>query len=189
MSSRLEVSWNQDQIAWLLRNGMAKVALRVGRAAGRDALRKLRTGVRREIRLKKNLKVSRINKGLIPRLPRAARTLEDLQWSLVASGAPMPLAEYGARQLKSGVKFTVNKGSPKLIKSAFMARVGVGQHLGVFVRKGKQRLPIRELFSTRIKDVLFDTDVQPHVFDDARVEFRTTWARLLPHEIEKARKG
>lgn len=186
-TSRFAVTWNQEQIAWLLKNGLEKVALKVARGAGRDALRKMRTTIQRAVREKKTLKIGRINKGLRSDPPKGVRDLGDLAWSLHASGKGVALSEFKKRQNRKGVRVEVNRGSPKLIQGAFLQTVGQG-HLGVFVRKGAERYPIRELFSSRIKHVVEDTEVAPEAFRTAQSEFVKTWERLLPLELAKAAK-
>lgn len=61
---------------------------------------------------------------------------------------------FGARQLKKGLKFTVRKGKPQLIKSGFIAEMKSG-HKGGYIRKGKERFPIKELYGLNVGDVFF----------------------------------
>lgn len=69
----------------------------------------------------------------------------------------IPLIQFGARQTQKGVSYQISKSTGrKSIKSAFiqtMPITGAAQeygHRGVFMRKGKARFPIRELFGPSI---------------------------------------
>lgn len=69
------------------------------------------------------------------------------KFRLTVTHKALSLMKYGsARQNKSGVNVTVSKGKRQSIKSAFVATVGKGMHVGVFKRVGKPRLPIKELY-------------------------------------------
>lgn len=95
----------------------------------------------------------------------------SLNARVVASGRPIPLIQYKARQTAKGVTVDVQKGR-KLIAGAFIATMR-GGHRGVFVREagGKHRkvnktrggwhqLPIRELFGPSVPDGLANKAVQ-----------------------------
>lgn len=115
-----------------------------------------------------NLKAAVIKKGL--KVGRASPG--NLRSSVVASGRPIPLIQYGARQTAKGVTVSVLNGR-KLIKGAFIATMPSG-HTGVFVhgangkhkkvtRGGKSswhQLPIRELFGPAVPDGLSNKAVQ-----------------------------
>lgn len=115
-----------------------------------------------------NLKAAAIKKGLKVRRASAG----NLRSSVVASGRPIPLIQYGARQTAKGVTVNVLNGR-KLIKGAFIATMRSG-HTGVFVREpnGKHKkvmsggkaswhqLPIRELFGPAVPDGLASKAVQ-----------------------------
>lgn len=59
-------------------------------------------------------------------------------------GRRIPIRDLSARQTKKGVTFRGPGGRRKLIPGAFVATMRSG-HTGVFARKGRARLPIREL--------------------------------------------
>lgn len=95
-----------------------------------------------------------------------------LRAEIVARGRPIPLYQYGARQVGSGVSVSVKSGR-KVIQGAFIAKMPSG-HVGVFVREpnAKHRkvttgakpswhaLPIRELFGPSIPDAVGNQAVQ-----------------------------
>ena len=109
--------------------------------------------------IKGALRVRRANQG-------------NLRASVIASGRPIPLIKYGARQTAKGVTVNVKSGR-KLIPGAFIATMPSG-HRGVFVREpgGKHKkvskagkvawhqLPIRELYGPSIPDGLANKAVQ-----------------------------
>ena len=152
--------------------------------AGGDAIRAYRVDANRYARSRKKLKVARVNKALTLRFPRGAREIDELVWNLDVRALPVPLADYPSRQNRKGVRVQVNVGSTKLIKSAFIATMRSG-HRGVFVREGLGRLPIRELFSTRVDQVLQDNGAIPGLEDRAQRVFASSYARLLPLELAK----
>lgn len=78
------------------------------------------------------------------RIERATR--RDLRARVRVSGRPIPLIDFSARQTGKGVSVKV-KNARKVVSHAFIATMPRTGHTGVFVRKGKGRLPIRQLFS------------------------------------------
>lgn len=72
-------------------------------------------------------------------------TTTDLQGRLVLKKSfRPPLRDFGAKQNKSGVSYRISKTSGrKTIKSAFQVQKWGGR---VFIREGKERLPIRQLY-------------------------------------------
>jgi hypothetical protein len=79
-------------------------------------------------------------------------TLKNLSVRLVASTKRRPLFDFQARQTGRGVTFRGVGGTRTLVASAFVATMKTG-HQGVFLRKGKPRLPIRELFGVSVGHV------------------------------------
>jgi hypothetical protein len=114
-----------------------------------------------------NLKVSDIKRSLT--INRASSG--NLNAKVIASGRPIPLIKYGARQVSSGVSVDVLNGR-KVIANAFIATMPSG-HKGVFVRIGKTHkkvtkrgravwsgLPIKELFGPSVPNGLANEAVQ-----------------------------
>ena len=115
-----------------------------------------------------NLKIAAIKKTIKKRYANQG----NLRASVVASGRPIPLLQYGARQTGKGVTVNVLKGR-RLIAGAFIATMPSG-HQGVYVRDpggrhvkvnrtGKaswHQLPIRELFGPSVPDGLANKAVQ-----------------------------
>lgn len=135
-----------------------------------------------------NLKISTIKKGL--RIARASPGA--LKATVIASGRPIPLVQFGARQTSKGVTVNVLKGR-KLIAGAFIATMPSG-HKGVYVREAttvhkKMRsgskaswhaLPIRELFGPSVPDGLSNKFVQDRLQQFINEKF----PEILKHESQ-----
>jgi len=129
----------------------------------------VRTAASREVRAAGyNLKAAEVKKGLATYNAAAG----NLTAKVIASGRPIPLIKYGAKQsAKGGVVVNVLNGR-KTIDHAFIATMPNG-HLGVYVRVGNQHkkvskpgrmlwsgLPIKELFGPSIPDGISNQAVQ-----------------------------
>lgn len=132
------------------------------------------------------IKVSDIKAAI--RIQRA--TQSSLTARVVASGRPIPLVKYGARQTARGVSVKVQKGR-KVIPHVFLATMPNGK-VGVFEREagGKHRkvnkggkvqwhqLPIRELYGPSIPDGMANSAVSQALQAMIAQRFPT----LLEHE-------
>jgi len=132
------------------------------------------------------IKASAIKKQIS--IKRANRS--ELKAVVTASGKPIPLIEYAARQVSTGVSVSV-KGSRKIIRHAFIAEVN--GHKGVYVRVGKGHkkvikngkvvwsgLPIKQLYGPSIPAV-FGSDVIQQALKD---KIKTRFPVLLRHEVD-----
>lgn len=110
-----------------------------------------RTQTARKISEIVRLKVSTIRKRVS--LEKASYT----RWiaTLGISGYRIPLINFGAKQTRTGVSYTIDKKSGrKKLAHAFVATMSSG-HKGVFKRKGEDRLPIVELYGPSL-GVIFE---------------------------------
>lgn len=184
----LVLSWDSRDLE-VLRGGRVEEALRRAlRKAGGDAIRSLKAGTSKGVRERKRLKVSRINKGTPIHFPASKSSISDLEWRMDVSGQLVPVVEFPHRQNRKGVVVSINVGQRKLIRSAFVARMKSG-HVGVFRRRGDERLPIDEAFTTRLSDVVQDSGFIPRVQAQARVKFEASFQRLLPLELGRLKQG
>jgi hypothetical protein len=119
-----------------VKNGAARVA----RDALNDTADHVRAAAVRDIRGKWNVQAGELRKR-IKINPRA--TINRLQALVQADGEPIPLTAFKARQIRKGVSVAIVKGKRTLIRHGFIATMKSG-HRGVFVRAGRQRLPIIE---------------------------------------------
>lgn len=119
-------------------------------------------------------------------------TAYDLKALVRATGRPIPLIQYGARQTKKGVTVNVKNGR-KRIAHAFIATMPNG-HKGVFVRKGDQHrrvmrngrvvstgLPIRELYGPSIPSAFANEVVQRAIASAIRERFPTVLKQELAY--------
>ena len=151
MSVGINVKWDRSGIA-ALETGPLKGALkRALRKAGATALRDMRSEASKRIRARKAIKPRYISRALS--LRRVGGDISDMAFALDVSGEPVPLVAYPYRQTKKGVSVEVNRGKRTLVKGSFVATMASG-HKGVLQRRGKARLPLRELFGSRPVDAL-----------------------------------
>ncbi|MFM0243794.1 phage tail protein [Paraburkholderia sediminicola] len=133
-----------------------------------------------------NIKASAIKKSFV--IKRASRG--NLVVVLTATGARIPLINYGARQTKSGVSFSVKNGR-KTMRHAFIATMKSG-HIGVFERTGKGHkkvvrngktvrtgLPIKELLGPSIPQSLANEAVEKALM----AKIRSVFPKILEHEL------
>lgn len=146
-----------------------------------------RTGAVRAVRASGyNIKASAIRRSF--RIERA--TPSRLAVTLRATGAPVPLINYGAVQTKKGVNVRVKNGSDTF-RHAFIATMPNG-HKGVFERKGTEHkrvtkggrsyesgLPIRELYGPSIPDALTNDAVQKALAQT----IASKYPAILAHEL------
>lgn len=175
-------TWDQGQLRMWQGPSVQRAVTRALTKSLRDGLRTLKTESSRYVRSRKRLKVSRVNKGL-PTYS-SGKDISDLQAVMRVSGAPIPLVEYPYNVTSQGVSVAVNVGKRMLIRSAFEATMRSG-HTGIFRREGKSRLPIRELYSTKISDVFNDAGMLPAVLAKTMTSFGKTFDRVLPLELDK----
>jgi len=139
-----------------------------------------------------NIKVGEIKKGI--RVRRATKS--EMRAAVVATGKPVPLIQYSARQTAKGVSVSVLKGR-KVIAGAFIATMPSG-HRGVYVREPGAKhkkvgqgtkaawhaLPIRELYGPSIPSGMANAAVQAALQRFIADKFPT----LLEHEHEWLRR-
>jgi hypothetical protein len=105
-------------------------------------------------------KLSMKRKDLVSRVSFYRATAKDPTAALIIRGSGMPLAKASARQVKVqstrgrrlGVT-VVQNGTRALVPGGFLVAMKSG-HQGIFARVGDSRLPIRQLFSDGLSDIL-----------------------------------
>lgn len=88
-------------------------------------------------------------------------TNQNLVSSLVVTGRPIPLKEYGANQTKRGVTVKVSPGKRTLVSHAGNRAFiidKIGGH--VFARQGKSRLPVKKLFGPSLPSTFVQEQVR-----------------------------
>lgn len=109
-------------------------------------------------------------------------TQADLKAIVTATGRPIPLIQYGARQTGRGVSVNVKNGR-KVIAHAFIATMHSG-HEGVFIRVDNKRkrvirngkvyysgLPIKELFGPSVPSAFANEVVQDQLKSAIELRF------------------
>jgi hypothetical protein len=152
-----------------------------------------------------NIKVSGIKRQLSIRRASA----DELVAIVRATGRPIPLINYGARQTKTGVSVKVLRGRT-VIKGAFIATMPSG-HRGVFVRvdsaagrrarlkgfgkvkhgqarNGKHGLPIQQLFGPSVPSAFGSEVVQRATVEAIRDRFPKVLAQEL-HYVQLKNAG
>jgi hypothetical protein len=171
MEIRTVIDLTTDPVAWgKFTNDQIE---RAAKLAGRDALRAMKTEASRYIRGRKGMKISVVQDALF------ADQLERpgyLVWRVTASAKALPISAFRYRQTKRGVVAEINRGVSTLIRGAFEAEMRSG-HVGIYRRRGKSRLPIDELFTSRVSDVM--RDVAPNVLERGEAVFRKTFERVV----------
>jgi hypothetical protein len=84
---------------------------------------------------------------------------DHLTGALVARGKPLKMIEFRPRETRNGVQVRIG-GKVETYRRAFIATMRTG-HTGVFERKGRERLPIRELYGASVPGYMARTDVLP----------------------------
>jgi hypothetical protein len=103
---------------------------------------------------------------------------------LVISGKKMPLILFGARQRAKGTTVRVKKtAGRKLIRSAFIATMKSGK-IQVWMRKGKSRLPIRQMFTVS-PPKMFEKEGETAFQDIIAKEMSPTFKRELDFYLSR----
>lgn len=175
MANGLHIDVQQD-----LRAAVARFEVnseRIIDAAAVRALNRTATTVRAEavkrIRERYNLKAAAVRKQIRINRARRGRLVSEV----LVSGRHIPLYDFAARQVKRGVTVRVTK-QRKEVKGAFIATMP-GGHVGVFVRRGKSRLPIRELFSISLPQAFTQKQILAALRKVAAERFDIELAREL----------
>jgi hypothetical protein len=192
---QLTLEWDSRDLE-VFRGGKIEKALRDALSkAGGDAIRFIRTGTTKLVRQRKRMKLARLRAGLPLFFPRSKAEISQLVWRMDVSGEPVPLSEFPYRVVRrkegrrhgGGVMVQVNVGRRTLVRSAFVARMQSG-HVGIFRRRGEERLPIDEAFTSRISDVAQDSGFIPFVQAGAQARFASSFQRVLPLELGKLKQ-
>lgn len=149
-----------------------------------------------------NIKIGEIKRSM--RIGRASQFA--LAATVTASGRPIPLIKYGARQTGSGVTVNVMRGR-RTIRHAFVARMPSG-HEGVFIQRKwlrgsgvgggvrsrtrsagglgrKHGLPINELYGPGIPQAFANKLVRKVMVEQTNEYFPLEMARQLGFQISK----
>lgn len=135
-----------------------------------------------QIRKERALSAKTVREALA--LQRASRA--RLYGALIASGKPIPLRDYQARQTKRGVTVRVSPGSRKLVVHAGNKAFELqkfGKH--VYARVGKERLPIKKLFGPSIPSTFLKDKVVAAMDKVAGSNWPKRFAEELAYELSR----
>ena len=139
--------------------------------------RKFRTRVVKDVRKVYNVKAKTLKKHIKEHISKASSS--SIEWRFSITGRPVNLIHFGARQTSKGVSVKVKKGSGRrVIKSAFIAHDN-GSHKRVFMRKGKERMPI-EAKSTLSYPQMFNKEI----IDKAMKEVEENYDKEFKHNLD-----
>lgn len=116
--------------------------------AGTSALRAMRAELNRVVRERKRIKLKAIRRVVRVRR-RKSKSLRDLRWTMRVRAKRIPLHGYPHRRVKAGISVEINRGQRSLVRGGFLATMRSG-HRGIFLRRGKKRLPIDEQFGSTV---------------------------------------
>lgn len=171
----------------LTAKGWRKASSRSMRKAGISGQRAMRAEAIRRIRAAKALKAKVVRKALST--SRVSTSIVNrMEWIVSLDGKAVPLIEYRARQTKKGVTVAVNKGKRTLLRGGFITVMKSGKK-GVFVRRGRSRLPIDEQLGSRPVDALLHDGEAEAVAERGGTVARAAFVRLLPVEVERVNKS
>lgn len=136
-----------------------------------------------------NLKAADVRESISVRKAGASLARAEI----VIAPKPVPLIDYGARQTKTGVTVKVKRGGGRsLVRHAFVATMRSG-HRGVFSRTPKgggaasRRLPIRELFSTSVRQLFKRRSAVDRVTKRAAEAFVATALNQIKQALRRGR--
>lgn len=186
MAINVNVKWDRSELAALENGPFKAAAKRALRKAGSTALRDMRSEASKRVRRRKAIRPRYVRRALTLQRPRGGGDIGDMAWAVNVDGEPVALTAFPHRQTKKGVSVQVNRGQRSLIEGAFVARMKSG-HVGVFRRRGKERLPIQERFGSRPVDALLHKGEADGVAERGGRSFSETFRRVLPLEIGKSK--
>jgi len=148
----------------------------------------MRTEAAREVRKKKEVKLSAVRKR-IELIRKGAGA-----YIIRVDGTPLPIGSFRMRQLKRGVKFKANRAGWSTIRGIFIAKMKSG-HVGAFSRgkteqspratykgpNGKQHkhLPIKEMYTSGLSATFKDEAARDAVMKAGRDEYEKTFLRVI----------
>jgi Prophage minor tail protein Z (GPZ) len=126
--------------------------------------------------------------GLPSRVVKDALSIEvarpdHLEAALVGRGKAIKMIEFGPRATRQGVRLRI-AGKVEVYRHAFIATVRHG-HTGVFERKGRERLPIRELYGPSVKGIMGRTDVLPRIAEAMGVRLVANLMRQIDRRARR----
>lgn len=168
-----------EKISKLLQNIPNAMPKAVSRAANR-AIQSARTQGVKTVRSEYVIKAGDANATLSV----SKATVSQLNATVRSTGRPTPLTKFKTRKKRKGVYARVKKSGGGDIEGAFYATTPNG-HRGVFLRKGRERYPIKNLHGPSVPQMFGNESVVEAMEKRAQEQFET---RLI-HETGRLLKG
>jgi len=186
---RLSIELNQrdlDRAAAELAQVRRGLPLALSRALNRT-ITGVRTDAVKAVRAEADVSAGRVRDNV--KLFRA--TTERLSAAVIATGRDIPLIHFRTRPSKPQTKGgrrpaigvtaqTFKSQGGQVYPGSFVARVPTG-HLGVFERKGRARLPIKQLYGPSAADALDRGNALEGIERRARIRLR----ERFDHEVDR----
>jgi len=128
--------------------------------------------------------------GDVKRRMKTAKANRKQLWAvIVASGKPLRLIAFKARQTASGVRAKA-WGKTKTYKNSFIApfKAGSKSKKGVFVRLTSKRLPIKQLWGPGVKQLFKQKENDAVMQTTVRTRFAKEFAANLRFYLNRMRK-
>lgn len=189
--SGIEFVWDSRDLE-VFRGGKIEKALgRSMRLAGNQAIKVLQQGTVKLVLSRKNLSQVTVTEDQSLDKPRRSDQLQDFVWRLWIKGKPVPVAKFPMGRIigakgRGGIFVAFGGGHSMRIKGGFLATMKSG-HVGVFKRTGKGRLPIAEVFSSRLPKGL-GGEVMMTLGESVYRKLETSFKRGLDRELGKLRR-
>ena len=157
-----------------------KAVPRAARRALNRTIKQVNTVARRSIAKGVNQK----QKDIKHQLKVIPASQQSLSASLRATGNKIPLIDFRSpRQTKKGVKVTVG-GKRHLFEGAFIATMNSG-HKGIFTRKTRKRLPIREMMGPSVPNWFVRTEINAAMQERATEQWPANFNRDLDYYLRR----
>lgn len=152
--SAITFEWDSRDLDVFRGRKVDAAVARALRLAGNYAIRDLRKEATELALSRKNLTSDVVQADQDLQLPQRAREIREFAWSLFVKGKPVPVAKFPhldtrLTRSRNGVLVRYGTGGTQRLTEAFTVRLKSG-HEGVFRRRRDSRLPIDELFSSRL---------------------------------------
>lgn len=186
----IEFRWDSRDLEIWRGNKTEKALARALRLAGNAAIRTVQKESSGHILSKKYLRESEVKDGLPLIFPGTRTEIRALQWTELVSGKPIQLIKFPHVATSNGILIRISKGTgTKRIASGFLATMKSGRK-GIFMRRGKARLPIDELYTTRLSDSMSNPATIVSIYSKAYPKMQATFDKGLIREFKKLkRKG
>lgn len=110
----------------------------------------------------------------------------SLDFIMKSRGPNIPLIRFKTKPSKVPVrppkvlKASVKRSGGKPIPGAFVARMKTG-HVGVYIRSGKERLPVGQLYGPAVPVMMSSPEVSEHLQEQAAIRMQ----KRLDHEVNR----